>query len=261
MALVKKNVLVFSLLVSFTASPVWTRSFDDIFPGLEAAKRDMVFSEGGIIRSLEKGETLELNPAPGSGIDLHSRIMQKNAYLTESLLVVPYSGRPLTILDAYNALGKVRNLKGRLYRSHTRNAEIPLFEEATRLEGARRTGAIPDPPQAAALPASESVYIRLKDVNFGNSYYRADITREPGGLLYSLTNFKSFTYLFFPVIKEEKFSALLYLEPLSEGMLVYSIAGAEVSDFIASKIDVPSAIGKRLTVFIDWVSGGIREIQ
>ncbi|MDR2618777.1 MAG: hypothetical protein LBC62_07905 [Treponema sp.] len=261
MVLAKKNVLVFSLLALVVALPAWTRSFDDIFPGLDVAKRGMAFSGEGIIRSLEKGEIPELNPAPGSGINLRSRITQENAYLTESLLVVPYSGRTLTVLDAYNALGKVRNLKGRLYHSHTKNAEIPLFEDATRLEGAKRTGAIPDPPQAAVLPVSESVYIRLKDVNFGNSYYRADITRESNGLLYSLTNFKSLTYLFFPVMKEEKFSALLYLEPLSEGMLVYSIAGTEVSDFIASKIDIPSAIGKRLAVFIDWVAEGIKEIR
>jgi hypothetical protein len=262
MSLLKKTVLVFGTLLFLF--PAWgqARPFDDIFPYLDRDKKEQVFSEGGVIRSFRSGGSWEFNPSPSSGIDLQSRIMRKGpAYIVESLTVVPYSGRPLGILDAYNVLGKVRDLKGRLYHSATRNADIPLFEDATRLESSRRTGAIPDPPAASTLPSPETVYIRLKDVNFGNSYYRADISSDSYGLLYSLTNFKSITYLFFSVMKEEKFNALMYLEPLEEGMLVYSVAGTDVSDFVASKIDISSAVGKRLAVFIDWVAGGIRGIK
>jgi hypothetical protein len=182
------------------------------------------------------------------------------AYLTESLVVVPYSGRPLTVLDAYNALGGVRRLKGKLYQSHSRNAAVPLFEDATRLESAKKNNPIPDPQAAFSVPSRETIYLRLKDVNFGNTYYQADISGESAGLLYSLSNYKTITYII-PVMKEGKFSAFLYLEPLTEGMLVYSIAGTDVSNFIAGKIDIPSAISKRLTVFIDWIAEGIRNIQ
>jgi hypothetical protein len=238
------------------------RSFEDIFPELGTELKARVFAEGGVIRALEKNGKLQLFPAAASGIDLHSRMTQKGyGYLVESLLVIPYAGKTLNILDTYNALGKVRNLKGRLYHSATRDADIPLFEDATRLEGAKRTGAIPDPPPAASVPASETIYIKLKDVNFGNSYYKADIAPQGRGIVYSLSNFKSLTYLLFPVMKEDKFSAYLYLEPLDEGVLVYSIAGADVSDFIASKIDIPSAISKRLAVFLDWINDGIRETR
>ncbi|MDR2257702.1 MAG: hypothetical protein LBE14_00980, partial [Treponema sp.] len=62
-----------------------------------------------------------------------------------------------------------------------------------------------------------------------------------------------------PVIKEEKFIAQLYFEPITEGVLVYSIAGADVSDFVASKIHMPSAIAKRLAVIISWVVDGISQ--
>jgi hypothetical protein len=161
-------------------------------------------------------------------------------------------------LDAYNALGKIRDLKGRVYHSFTRDSFVPLFEDATRLDSTRRTSAIPDPEPAKILPLSETVYIRLKDVNFGNSYYRGDVSTSPYGVTYNLTNYRSLTYLFFTVMKEEKFSAVLYMEPLTEGMLVYSVAGADASDFIASKIDIPSAISKRLAVFIGWISDGLK---
>jgi hypothetical protein len=163
------------------------------------------------------------------------------------------------LLDVYNALGNIRALKGRLYHSATRDQDIPLFEDATRIAGAKKTSPIPDPGPASSIPLSETVYLRIKDVNFGNSYYRGDIHRDTFGLLYRLSNYKNLTYLFIPVIREEKFIAQLYFEPIAEGVLVYSIAGADVSDFVASKIDMPSAIAKRLAVIISWVVDGINQ--
>jgi hypothetical protein len=79
------------------------------------------------------------------------------------------------------------------------------------------------------------------------------------GLRYSLTNFRNISYLFVPVIKEDNFIAQLYFEPIQEGLLIYSIAGAEISDFVASKIDIDSAITKRLNVIISWAVDGIRK--
>jgi hypothetical protein len=257
-----RRVLIFAFLMCMVPAFLEARSFDDIFPFLGRDLKAQVFSEEGIIRALEKNETLTLLPASSSGIDLPSQILaRKPGYLVESLLVIPYGSRELSLLDAYNTLGKIRDLKGRLYHSFTRDADIPLFEDATRLESGKKNRAVPDPPPSAFLPPSETVYIRLKDVNFGNSYYRADIRTNAHGILYSLTNYKTISYLIFTVMPEEKFQANLYLEPLDEGMLIYSIAGTEVSDFIANRIDIPSAISKRLSVFIDWVSDGIKALR
>jgi len=235
------------------------RSFDDLFPGLGGSQKKAVFGEEGYIRSHDKNEPFELAPAPASGIEIAGDLMKTQvSYLAESLLVIPYSTKVLDRLDAYNALGRIKDLKGRLYHSFTRKQDVPLFEDATRLDNAKRTNSIADPPPAAALPQSETVYMRLKDVNFGNTYYRGDMSAGPYGVTYRLSNFKTITYLIFTVMKEEKFSAVLYLEPLREGMLVYSVAGADASDFIASKIDIPSAIEKRLAVFIGWIGDGLK---
>ena len=236
------------------------RSFDEIFPGIGESLKNEAFSSGGFIRSLEKNEPLEIIPASSSGISLQGAVIGKNpSFLAESLLVVPYQGRVLERLDAYNALSRIRDLKGRLYSSHTRNAEVPLFEDATRLESGKKSNPVPDPQPAVTLPVSETVFLRLKDVNFGNTYYRGEVTTSPYGVTYSLSNYKNITYLLFTVMKEERFSAILYMEPLLEGMLIYSVAGADTSDFIASKIDIPSAISKRLAVFIGWINDGLTE--
>jgi hypothetical protein len=59
------------------------------------------------------------------------------------------------------------------------------------------------------------------------------------------------------VIPERRFIAQLYFEFVNEGLAVYSVVGADASDFVASKMDIPSAIEKRLNVFINWVEKGI----
>ena len=253
---------VVSLLVLLFPSPAYSdslRSFNELFSNLGEDLREKAFSPEGLIRSMRANRSPELLSAHGSGIDLYSSIMKMGpSYLAESLLVIPYEGRTLGRLDAYNALGNIKGLQGRLYHSHTRNSEIPLFEEATRIESGRRNTPIPDPPPSRELPLSETVYIRLKDANFGNSYYRGDILTSTYGILYSLTNTRNLSFMLFPVMREGKFIALLYMEPLAEGMLVYSMAGADASDFVANMVDIPSAISKRLAVFIAWISDGIK---
>jgi hypothetical protein len=251
--------VLYALLILLGSPVLEARSFDELFPAL-GGEKSRVLSEGGIIRSVKDREELVLGPSAASGIDILSPVLKRNPnYLAESLLLIPYGTRRPNLEDLYHSLSKVRDLKGRLYHSATRDENVPLFEDATRVGGLNRSSPLPDPEGGGMMPPSERVYIRLKDTNFGNTFYKADISKHSGGILYSLSNTKTINYLLFPVMKEDKFAAQLYLEALDEGVLVYSIAGTEVSDFIASRISIPSAVRKRLEVFIAWVSDGIRE--
>ena len=247
-----------SIFASFLQSNS-LRSFDVIFSGLEETHKTLARSPEGLLRAIRADEKLIYLPAPESGIDLYRAIQKINpSCLVESLSVIPYQGRILHRLDAYNALGNIRDLKGRTYHSQTKDTEVPLFEDATRIGEGRRNSPIPDPPPAAELPFSETVHIRLKDNNFGNSYYIAEMFASTYGIIYTITNTRNLSYLMFPVLKEGKFTAILYMEPLVEGMLIYSMAGADASDFAANMVDIPSAIGKRLAVFNDWICDGIK---
>jgi len=251
-------LFILFLPASVAAQTNSLRSFSELFPSLGESNKKEAFSVEGTIRSVKKNEALEFLPASGSGIDLYGTVMKSNpTYLAESLLVIPYQGKVFTKLDAYNALGKISDLKGRLYHSHTRDAYVPLFQEATRLENEKSSKAVQDPLPALNLPNAETLFIRLKDVNFGNCYYRTDMSVMPFGLTFKITNTKNITYLLFTVLREEKFTSILYIEPLTEGMLIYSMAGADASDFIANMIDIPSAISKRLMVFLSWINDNL----
>jgi hypothetical protein len=253
-------ISVFSLVLFPVAAEAAPRSFNQIFPGIPSAVREAAFSEEGFFQSTEKIQRSALVGYGQSAIDpriIETVFLKQPGFLVESILVIPGKTKAYSLLDVYNALGKIRGLKGRLYHSVSRNEYIPLFEDVTRIESAKKNTPIADPAPASSIPPSETVYMRLKDVNFGNTYYRGDMTLVRRGLRYSLSNNKNITYFFVPVIKEERFNAQFYFEPITEGILIYALAGADVSDFVSSKVNMPSAISKRLTVIIGWVAEGI----
>jgi len=253
------SVMIFLLCAINVFSQL--RSFDDIFPSMNETIRESAITDSGYVKTSRKEDGFDILASRNNArldpsiVNIITRI--NPGYIVESITVIP-SDKPVTLLNIYNALGKIQNLKGRLYSSATRNKDIPLFEEATRIAGEKQTNAIPDPSLATVLPQTETVYLRLKDVNFGNTFYRGEITLVQNGLRYTMSNFRNMTYLFVPVIREDKFIAQLYIEPIREGVLIYSIAGADVAHFFTLHIHVDSAISKRLAVITEWAADGIR---
>jgi hypothetical protein len=257
--------IFYLLLFLFFANNIFAqlRTFNDVFPNLNQDIKTSAFKESGYVKSSQKtdgfviignGQTSKLDPQIVNNV-----LQKKPGFLVESILVLQGTSGYVSLLNIYNALGNISGLKGRLYSSYTKKKLVPLFEEANRIVSDTQTAAIPDPAPSKTLPAKETVYIRLKDVNFGNTYYRGEMLLIQNGLRYTMTNFRNMSYLFIPVIKEEKFIAQLYFEPIQEGVLIYSIAGADISDFVASKIDIDSAISKRLNVIISWAIDGIKK--
>ena len=262
----KKNAVVaglflllgFYLICPIQADPL--RSFDKIFSGLDDNQKSRTFSEAGFKRSFERHESQSVIPNPGSEIDLFSIVIEKSpSHFIEALLVIPYNGTPLDIQDAYNALGRIEDIKNHAYFSRSRDMNVRVFEESTRIESAKRNKPIPDPPPSNITPASEEMFLYLKDRYFGNIYVRGNLSANRYGLTFNLTNFKTIRYFIFPVMRAEKFCAILYLEPLEEGMLVYGMAAVDIPDFIASRINISSSVERRLNIFINWLKKGLIE--
>jgi len=254
-------VTVIFCFIAANAFPQY-RSISRIFPNLGEQIYSDIHSDTGYVRTSSQSDGFVIvGNRAGCGLDpqiVNIALQSNPRFLVESIKLIPLSAGSISLLNVYNALGRVRDLKGRLYNSATRGQPVPLFEDASRIVSERDLSNIPDPPAASAIPASETVYIKLRDANFGNTYYRGQISLIQNGIRYTLTNFRNMTYLLIPVIRQERFIAQLYIEPVAEGILLYSIAGADMSDFFSSMIDVESAISKRLAVITAWAEDGIR---
>jgi len=255
------NLCFFILLTNNIFAQI--RSFNDIFPNLSKDITNAAFSESGYVKSSHKTSGfIIIGNEQSSRLDsqvVNFAQIKNPGYLVESISVIRAEPDSVTLLDVYNSLQNIRGLRGRLYASATRNQSVPLFEEATRIVSDKQMTDIADPAPSKTLPKTETVFIRLKDANFGNTYYRAEMSLVQNGLCYTLSNFRTISFLFVPIMKEDKFIAQLYFEPINEGVLIYSVAGADISEFVASKIDIDSAIAKRLNVINSWAIEGFKK--
>jgi len=263
------------LFALFSASTVWAnpvtpalrpavprRSFAQLFPGLPLDQLVAVFSDAGLRNTFRSTENPLLRPAPNSGIDVLSAVMERSpTQIVEALVVIPYSGRPLNMLDTYNVIGRIQNISDQLVYSPSRGGFIPLFEQSSRLEGGRRNRPIPDPPPATVLPVTETVYIILRDTFFGDTYFRGVLTAGIHGITYNMTNNAAVWFLVFPVMRAERFSAVLYIEPIAEGTLIYGMAGIDIPPFLIDRINLDFQINRRVSVLINWLREGLRSIH
>ena len=235
-----------------------TRSFDAIFPDFSRRQRIMAMGNTGLRHSFLKDESPSLIPNPDLEIDLLGSIMKKNpSHLIEALVLVPYGEKEFDLLDIYNALGRIEKIKD--YPAVVNGNDLYIFTESTRIEGVRNRKAVPDPAPAVTLPFSQTMYLRLKEINFGNLFIRADVSISIYGITYSMTNFTDVRYYLVPIMKAEKFITIIYLEPVKEGVLIYSMTGFYLPGFIADRVNLTSNINRRIAIFINWITDGLRE--
>ena len=244
----------------FEAAPIYElRSFDDIFPGLLRNQRRMAMSIDGLRNSFTKEDSPILFPNPDTGINLISSVMSKNpSHIIEILLVVPYEEKELDMLDVYNALGSIGDIKNHTILLNS-GREFNIFVESTRLAGAKNRKSIPDPPPATFLPFSETIYLRLKEFYFGNLFLKGDISISPYGVTYSMTNFTDIRFFLLPVMKAERFTALIYLEPVKEGVLIYSMSGLYIPGFLTEGVNLTPSINSRIGVLINWITDNLKK--
>jgi len=242
----------------FEAAPVIeARSFFDVFPNLSPTQIRSVRSDSGMRHAFEKDEAPLFFPAKESGVELLEYVVSKKpSHIVEALILVPYNKRELDMLDAYNAMREISGIKDQTLQ--IRNNDYRVFRDTTRLESAKNRKPIPDPAPADTLPYSETMYVRFTDATIGELYIRGDITPGLYGITYSMTNFRDVNYSIFKVMKAERFSANIYVEPVKEGVLIYSLSGLYLPGFIVSRMNLPTNMNYRITVLLNWIINGLR---
>jgi len=234
------------------------RSFNDIFPGLTQEQIEFVYSNEGLRYSFEKVGTPVIVPNPDSKLDLLSSVMSKRpSFIIQALALVPNYRRELDLLDIYNALGNISNIKNHTFVYNDRSYRV--FSETTRLQSARDRTPIPDPSPADTLPYSDTMYLRFTDAGFGDLFIRGDVSPSLYGITYNLTNFRDVRMSFIPIIKAERVSIIIYLEPVKEGILIYSMSGFYLPALIAYSANLTPSINRRISVLQNWITYSLRK--
>jgi len=234
------------------------RTFNEIFPSLTNAQKMVAMGAYGLRQSFEPDGAPMYSPVPSAGINLYPNVIERDpSHMIEALIVIPYNEKELDLLDVYNALGRIDYLKDQTIRLRNGN-DINVFKETTRLNNAQARRAIPDPPLSDSLPYAETMYLRFTDAYIGSLFFRADISMNLYGMTYNLTNFRDISFAIFRIMKAERLSINLYIEPIKEGILIYSLSGMYLPGFIVSRMNLTPNINNRITVLIRWITEGLR---
>jgi len=254
-----EDAFVFSAPTLVFEAPVFeTRTFYEVFPNLTLRQKSIAMSEIGLRNAFEKNDTPTFLPGKDAGVDLYSKVMAKKpSHIIEALVLVPYGKRELDLIDIYNALRRIKNIKD--YKIISRGKEYKIFQDTTRLESAQKRKPIPDPPRTDTLPYSEIMYLRFLDQTLGDLYLRGEISVSLYGLSYTLTNFRDVSYSIFKIMSAEKFITIIYLEPVKEGILIYSMSGLYIPSFVSNRINLTPSMNFRVTVLMNWITDGLRK--
>ena len=161
------------------------------------------------------------------------------------------------MLEIYNALGRIKNIKD--YPALLNGNDYYAITESSRIDNTRNRRDIPDPQPALALPFSQTFYLRLKEPNFSNFFLRADVSISLYGITYAMTNFADIRLFLLPVMRAERFATIIYLEPVEEGVLIYSVTGFYLPGFIADRVNLTPNINRRIAIFTNWITDGLRQ--
>jgi hypothetical protein len=241
-----------------------TRTFDSLFPALPPHIKTQAFTADGYTNCVTDPAELAVTAASNIARDLFTGQFAAEtattnfSYISENVLLIPHpEERNITQRDIYDSLQHVRAMTTVTYHSFTRNKWVPLFEEATRIVSPGKQTPLPD-PAPRPVPETETLYIKVKDINLGNTIYRSELTNTGNALLYTITNHNASSLFLVTVIKPEDFVSRIYLEPVAEGVLVCCVARIRVSSLVDRMIDIPSALKKRLDVLIEWALTGLQ---
>jgi len=234
------------------------RSIDDIFPDLTRSQKRIVRGSTGLRNSFEKNEAPLFKPSDDSGIELFDFVMSKKpSHIIEALVLVPYGKRELDMLDVYNSMREISVIKDQTIT--LRDNQYKVFRDTTRLESARNRKPVPDPAPASELPYSETMYLRFTDATIGELFIQGDIKPGLYGITYNMTNFRDVNYSIFKVMKAQRFSAVIYVEPVKEGVIIYGISGLYLPGFIVSRMNLPNNMNYRISVLLNWIVSGLRK--
>jgi hypothetical protein len=72
-----------------------------------------------------------------------------------------------------------------------------------------------------------------------------------------MTNFRDVTFSLFSIMKAERFSAVIYLEPVKEGVLIYSMSGIYLPGFLVSRVNLTPNMNRHISVLLSWIIEGL----
>lgn len=155
---------------------------------------------------------------------------------------------------AYNQLMAISTMEGIEYYSHSRETMRLLFELSHRVQNRDSKDPVPDLYFRSRLPATRTIYVRQKDLTFGDNHYSITYHREDGLVWAEMTNLNQLWYGIIPVIGPGSVKFIFALAPSDEGLYFYAHALVDVFTLLGMEERAGNSFSSRIEALSQWFS-------
>ena len=153
--------------------------------------------------------------------------------------------------ELYNGLTAVSTLKGIEYFSKSRNAMRLLYETSAVVDGPAGKNSRPD-PVFSVPPAELSVYVRQKDLTFGDNVYQFTYYAGESSFIVVQENITNLNYGPVTVIGKSKLRSVVAVFDCGPYLLIYAASMAKASMLPGMKQRAGESIFNRANALLLW---------
>jgi len=153
--------------------------------------------------------------------------------------------------ELFNGIVALSTLKGIEYFSKSRNRMHLLYESSTIIDGPVNKNPRPD-PVFGTPPAELNVYVRQKDLTFGDNVYEANYYSGESSFIVLLDNVTALSYGLVTVVGKNKFKTVVAIFDCGPYLLVYAASMAKASMLPGMKQRAGESISNRANALLLW---------
>ena len=153
--------------------------------------------------------------------------------------------------ELYNGITAISTLKGIEYFSKSRNAMRLLYETSSVVDGPAGINPRPD-PVFSVPPAELTIYVRQKDLTFGDNVYKFTYYAGESSIIIVQENITNLNYGPVTVIGKNKLRSVVAVIDCGPYLLVYAASMAKASMLPGMKQRAGESIFNRANALLHW---------
>jgi len=154
----------------------------------------------------------------------------------------------------FNQIMAVSSMTGLQYYSASRGTMRTFYEYSYVVDGPDTKKRIPD-PVFTGVPEALTLFVRQKDLTFGDNIYRYDIVANQDAIYLTQVNITALTITLIPVIRRGNLTTVMAVIDCGDSILIYAASMAKALSFPGLWDRISDSFSNRAQAVLNWFSG------
>ena len=157
-------------------------------------------------------------------------------------------------INLFNQALAMSTLTGIQYYSASRKAMRTFYESSKVIDGPETKNQLPD-PVFAQPPESLTLYVRQKDLTFGDNIYRYDFKIVRDAFFFTQENMTALNYGIIPAVGKNKLRSVMAVIDCGDSLLIYAVSMAKTASVPGMGDRIGNSFGNRAEAVLKWFTG------